>query len=110
MYEKARPSPGKCDFLPMNSAPPVESCPQSKPLQVLLLGPVRLVLQTETCSIACPPDGSQQAFWCSLIERFPSLDSIRSSIRLARDSEFLQPEDRLRPGDEVILIAPVSGG
>lgn len=81
-----------------------------KPLQVLLLGPLRVSLQTEVCELACPVDGSQAAFWSAFFQRFPHLELNRSTIRLARDGEFLQPQDRLKPGDLVALIPPVSGG
>ena len=84
--------------------------PQPEMLRVLLLGPLRLALQTEFCYVAFPLDGSQDAFWRALSERFPDLGSRRGSIRLVRNNEFLLPEEKLEPGDEVALVPPVSGG
>jgi molybdopterin converting factor small subunit len=84
--------------------------PPPKMLRVLLLGPLRLALQTEEYCLPCPVDGSQETFWNSLFERFPSLSDSRAAIRLVRNDRFLLPEDRLEPGDEVALIPPVSGG
>lgn len=84
--------------------------PQPEMLRVLLLGPLRLALKTDACSIPFPPGGSQQAFWLSLLELFPGLSMNRASIRLVRNHQFLLPEDKLEPGDEVALVPPVSGG
>jgi MoaE-MoaD fusion protein len=79
-------------------------------LRVLLLGPLRLALQAEFCYVAFPLDGSQEVFWHSLSEQFPDLESRRRSIRLVRNNQFLLPEEKLKPGDEIALIPPVSGG
>ena len=83
---------------------------QPPELRVLLLGPLRLALQVEECRLRCPPDGSQEALWKLLIERFPALQAGRSAIRIARNCEFLLPDEKLQPGDELALIPPVSGG
>lgn len=84
----------------------------SRPLElrILLLGPLRLALRAQEYRLPCPPDGSQEALWKLLIERFPALQASRSAIRIARNYQFLLPEEKLQPGDEVALIPPVSGG
>jgi molybdopterin converting factor small subunit len=84
--------------------------PQPLELRVLLLGPLRRALQAEECFLTCPPDGSQEALWGLLVERFPALRENRYSIRLARNHQFLLPGEKLQPGDEVALLPPVSGG
>jgi molybdopterin converting factor small subunit len=78
------------------------------PLRVLLLGPLRDQLGRESAEIAFPADGTQMSFWKNLAEKFPALAP--KSLRLARDNEFLNTTEPLRPGDELALIPPVSGG
>lgn len=46
----------------------------------------------------------------ALAERYPSLVPYLSSVALAVNLEFVQPAHRLREGDEVAIIPPVSGG
>ncbi|GBD09345.1 Molybdopterin synthase catalytic subunit [Candidatus Thermoflexus japonica] len=43
-------------------------------------------------------------------ETYPALQPYLSSAVVAINHEFAFPEDRLRPGDEVALFPPVSGG
>ncbi len=49
-------------------------------------------------------------FWTELINRFPALQSLRKSARLARNETYLQTDETLQPGDEIAVIPPVSGG
>jgi molybdopterin converting factor small subunit len=96
----------------MSLLPPhmTEDSTPSGELRVLILGPLRRLLKVDTLQMPYPSDGSQNAFWESMLERFPEIRSSRSSVRLARDSHFLLPDEILNPGDEVALIPPVSGG
>jgi molybdopterin synthase sulfur carrier subunit len=41
---------------------------------------------------------------------FPSLETYRSSVLLALNSEFARPGSSVRDGDEVAFFPPVSGG
>jgi molybdopterin converting factor subunit 1 len=41
---------------------------------------------------------------------FPSLETYRSSVLLALNSEFARPETPVKDGDEVAFFPPVSGG
>jgi molybdopterin converting factor small subunit len=86
----------------MSSSPPAS-------LRVLFLGPLRDRLGTTFTNVSFPSDGSQAAFWTELRQKFPALES-SGCLRLARDDEFLDPAAPLRPGDELALIPPVSGG
>ena len=85
----------------MNNDPPA-------PLRVLVLGPLREQLGCSSATIAFPADGTQAAFWRALGEKFPVV--LPQQMRLARDDEFLAADTPLRPGDELALIPPVSGG
>lgn len=43
-------------------------------------------------------------------KEFPALESHRSSVLLALNSEFARPNSPVRDGDEVAFFPPVSGG
>ncbi len=78
------------------------------PLRVLVLGPLRDQLGCASATISYPADGTQASFWKALADKFPV--ALPKHLRLARDNEFLDAAAPLRPGDELALIPPVSGG
>jgi molybdopterin converting factor small subunit len=78
------------------------------PLRVLILGPLRDQFGCASASLAFPVDGTQAAFWKALGEKFPV--ELPRHLRIARENEFLSADAPLRPGDELALIPPVSGG
>ncbi len=45
-----------------------------------------------------------------LCERFPDLSDHADSLMYAVNAEYVSPDHRLREGDELALIPPVSGG
>ncbi|MDB9493957.1 MoaD/ThiS family protein [Spirulina major CS-329] len=45
-----------------------------------------------------------------VIQEHPELEPWRSLTRFGVNYQFVPPETRLRDGDEVVLIPPVSGG
>jgi hypothetical protein len=49
-------------------------------------------------------------FWERLLAKFPALDQLRGTIRLARNCEYLGVGEHFFPRDEAALIPPVSGG
>jgi molybdopterin converting factor subunit 1 len=51
-----------------------------------------------------------EELWQRLIAAYPGLADFRSTVRLARNSEYAGPETRWSDGDEAALIPPVSGG
>ena len=48
--------------------------------------------------------------WRQLIAEFPALEKFRPGVRLARNSEYVDPGAQFSDADEVALIPPVSGG
>lgn len=45
-----------------------------------------------------------------LIAEHPELEQWRQVTRFGINCQFVEPETLLQPGDEVVLIPPVSGG
>ena len=78
------------------------------PLRILILGPLREQMGCASAVVAFPADGTQASLWKALGEKFPA--ALPKHVRLARDNEFLDTTALLRPGDELALIPPVSGG
>ena len=48
--------------------------------------------------------------WDRLVGLHPGLERFRSSVRLAKNAEYVGADARFAKGDEVALIPPVSGG
>ena len=79
-------------------------------LHVLAFGPARARLGTDRLDLVCVEPISTDALWTQLLARHPELETLRPTVRLARQGEFLAPDALLHPGDEIALIPPVSGG
>lgn len=84
-----------------------------------MAGKIRVLFFAAACqeagcaeiSMACEAAGmNEEEFWKRLVKSHPRLDSLKPSVRLARNHEFLSAGELLQPGDEVALIPPVSGG
>jgi len=61
--------------------------------------------------MALPGDNlDADALWRAVIAARPALAPFRSSVRLAKNSEYASPDARFYEADEVALIPPVSGG
>lgn len=65
-------------------------------------------LDSETIETAGPLDSAR--LWQELLRRHPDLALLAPAIRLARNGAFAPPDAVFRPGDEIALIPPVSGG
>lgn len=65
-----------------------------------------------TRRIELPLDGATTAggLTCAVIERYPALASMRDSVIVAVNAEYVSADFPIRAGDEVALIPPVSGG
>lgn len=57
------------------------------------------------------PAGTPVSAVCDrLIEQHPELERWRKVTRFGINLQFVEPHTLLQPGDEVVLIPPVSGG
>lgn len=80
-------------------------------VKVLFFASARDVAGCEDLVLSCDGESWSEAdFWARLEEELPTLAAQRSSVRLARNQEYLPAEGRIFPGDEVAVIPPVSGG
>lgn len=80
-------------------------------VRVLLFASARQTAGCAETSVDCGDKGlDEEAFWNLLTERHPALAPLRTSVRLAKNLEYWTAGDRIKPGDEIALIPPVSGG
>ena len=57
------------------------------------------------------PEGSDaRALWDGLAERYPALSPYGGSVSCAVNEEYARLTTRLKDGDEVAFLPPVSGG
>ena len=84
--------------------------PQPMMIRVLFFAQAREVAATDEVLLPLEsvPDSSQ--LWDYLIVQFPKLAAMRKSIRMSRNSKFVQDTEAFVAGDEIALIPPVSGG
>jgi molybdopterin synthase catalytic subunit/molybdopterin converting factor small subunit len=57
-----------------------------------------------------PEGGTVEAAWEAVASRFPVLEPYRPFTLFALGTDYVLPTHPLRPGDEVCLFPPVSGG
>lgn len=55
-------------------------------------------------------DTDAAGLWRELLRAHPGLERFRSTVRLAKNSEYVAGDARFANADEVALIPPVSGG
>ncbi len=80
-------------------------------LRVLFFASARQATGCAEATVHCEGEGICEAvFWERLLTNFPSLASLRGSVRIAKNCEYLAAGEDFRPGDEAALIPPVSGG
>ena len=64
----------------------------------------------ERFEIELPEDGTVEAAWSAVADHHPELRRYRPYTVFAVGHDYVSPEHRLRPGDELCLFPPVSGG
>jgi MoaE-MoaD fusion protein len=57
-----------------------------------------------------PEGGTVEAAWSAVVDRHPQLAQYRPFTLFAVGHDYVEPDHRLKPGDELSLFPPVSGG
>lgn len=79
-------------------------------VRVLFFGMLKDLVGRGSESLELASDASLRDLVCHYQERFPKLAEMAGSIAMAVNSEYAGPERKLKNGDEVGLLPPVSGG
>lgn len=65
---------------------------------------------TSAIDLSIDEGSTTDAIWDRLVEREPRFSGWRERMRLAVNDEYVARPVALRPGDDVAVIPPVSGG
>ena len=79
-------------------------------VRVRLFARYREALGRERLEVDLPEDGTVESAWSAVAERHPELAPYRPYTLFAVGQDYVSPEYRLRPDDELCLFPPVSGG
>ena len=79
-------------------------------MRVLFFAQLKDVTGCDAVELAPAAPLDRDGLWAALLEKYPALAVHRSSVRLARNCEYAEPEAVFSHSDEVALLPPVSGG
>ena len=79
-------------------------------VRVRLFARYREALGRERLEVDLPEDGTVESAWSVLADRHPELAPYRPFTLFAVGQDYVSPEHRLHPDDELCLFPPVSGG
>src|SRR5690349_15271011 len=79
-------------------------------VQVLFFGVLRDLAGLHSESIRLPDQATLADVWSHYEQRVPKLKAMARSVAMSINQEYASPETLLKPGDEVALLPPVSGG
>jgi molybdopterin converting factor small subunit len=79
-------------------------------VQVRLFARYREAAGRDRVELDLPEGGTVEAAWEAVTSRFPSLSAYRPFTLFAVGNDYVGPERSLRPGEELCLFPPVSGG
>jgi len=78
-------------------------------MKVLFFAHLKDVTGCSQLELHCGPATTDE-LWLRLVQLYPGLEKFRSSVRLAKNSEYVGTDATFNADDEVALIPPVSGG
>ena len=79
-------------------------------VRVRLFARYREALGRERLEVDVPEGGTVESAWSAVADRHPELAPYRPYTLFAVGQDYVSPEHRLRPDDELCLFPPVSGG
>lgn len=79
-------------------------------VRVRLFARYREAAGQERLEVDLPEDGTVETAWSAVVARHPALAQYRPYTLFAVGHDYVSPEHPLRPGDELCLFPPVSGG
>jgi molybdopterin synthase catalytic subunit/molybdopterin converting factor small subunit len=79
-------------------------------VRVRLFARYREALGRERLEVDLPEDGTVESAWLAVADRHPELAPYRPFTLFAVGQDYVSPDHRLRPDDELCLFPPVSGG
>ena len=79
-------------------------------VRVRLFARYREATGQERLELDLPDDGTVETAWAAVVDRHPALSEYRPFTLFAVGHDYVEPDQRLRPGDELCLFPPVSGG
>jgi molybdopterin synthase catalytic subunit len=79
-------------------------------VRVRLFARYREALGRERLEVDLPEGGTVESAWSAVADRHPELAPYRPFTLFAVGQDYVSPEHRLRPDDELCLFPPVSGG
>ena len=79
-------------------------------VRVRLFARYREALGRERLEVDLPEGGTVESAWLAVADRHPELAPYRPFTLFAVGQDYVSPEHRLSPDDELCLFPPVSGG
>src|SRR5450631_727246 len=79
-------------------------------VRILFFGVLKEFAGRDTDSLSLPDESTLADVLSHYQKSMPQLRSFASSIAMSINQEYAGPESRLKAGDEVALLPPVSGG
>ena len=79
-------------------------------VRVHLFARYREAAGQEQVDLELPEGGTVETAWSAVVHRHPQLAPYRPFTLFAVGHDYVEPDHRLKPGDELCLFPPVSGG
>ncbi len=79
-------------------------------VRVHLFARYREVAGKEQVDLDLPEGGTVETAWKAIVTLHPQLEQYRAFTLFAVGHDYVEPDHTLKPGDELLLFPPVSGG
>jgi len=79
-------------------------------IRVLFFASLADIVGTREAAVEAPGLTDVESIFDRFAGDFPALETYRSSVLFALNSEFARPASEVKDGDEVAFFPPVSGG